>query len=252
MKLICSFGSCLSASVAEQLSKIFDDWLRISSVQHNRIDQFDQIYIKKIHPALSQKDIDLTLLNEFNYVNTIDNQLLDIGLGRALPKKDDKIPLNNIINCIESGKVNVFIFDNFAELLFKLYEHIELKTPMFINEKYLTKKADRFKFNNSFISTECYIESYSSVFEYISIRNPDAKIIFLPFPTSLKNDKLLKVRNDLYLSAMDELSMKFNNLYIHPEMEISEKDLLRESDIYHFTNNCYYKIAKEIIKVCLP
>ncbi|CNC74030.1 SGNH/GDSL hydrolase family protein [Yersinia intermedia] len=251
MKLICSFGSCLSASVAEQLSKMFDNWLRISSVQHNRIDQFDQIYIKEIYPRLTKNNIGLTLLDEFNYVNTIDNQLADIGLGRALPKKEDKVPLNNILSCIESGKVDIFIFDNFAELFFKLYEHIELKTPMFINEKYLTEKADKFTFNNSFISVESYVLSYSSVFEYITSKNPGCKIIFLPFPISLKNDKNLKSRSDLYLEAINGLTSTFENIYIHSEIEISTLDLLRENDIYHFNDRAYNFLAKNIIKHCL-
>jgi len=172
MKIVCSFGSCLSANVATNLSKIYSEWYRLSSVQHNRINQFCDIYINKKYPELKKTDLKFELSKQYSYVNTIDNQLNDVGLGKALPKKEDKLPLINFFDAINFGKIDLFIFDNFAELLFKIYKHREFGTPMFINENYLTNKAVEFQFVNKFIDDDKLYNSYYNVFDFLTRKNP--------------------------------------------------------------------------------
>lgn len=230
------------------MHKLIPDWYRISSVQHNRIDQFNQIYIKKIYPHLTREGIELELSAEYKYVNVIDNQIKGGGLGRSLPKKDDPLPLVDIFDCIESGKINLFIFDNFAELLFKLFRHKELKTPMFINERYLTKKAILFDFENSFMNKKDVHENYLGVFKYITSKNPTCKITFIPFPVKLKGNDALCARGKEHIAILNELKKTFNNLHVIPEKEITPSDLLRDGDIYHFNDSCYFEYARDIFK----
>lgn len=251
IKLICSFGSCLSANIAYQVKNIIPYWYRVSSVQHNRIDQFNQIYIKKIYPELTLKDIDLKLDHKYHYVNTIDNQIRGVGLGRSLPKTDDKIPLNDIIHCIESGKIDIFIFDNFAELLFKIYKHNTLGTPMFINEGYLVEKTKLFEFINNFISIEDFKGSYENTISFITQKNPNCKIVLIPFPIINKGNPTLLERSKRQFEVMYELSKKYNNVYISDEVSIDEIDLSKSDDPYHFTDACYLKYAKNLIKTIL-
>ncbi|WP_058961882.1 hypothetical protein [Type-E symbiont of Plautia stali] len=251
MKLVSSFGSCLSANIAYNLTNIYSEWCRISSVQHNRIDQFNEIYLTKKHPQLSISDLKFELSDTFSYVNTIDNQLNGVGLGKALPRKEDKLPLINFFDAVNFGKIDLFIFDNFAELLFKVYKHKLLGTPMFINEKYLTSKASEFEFINSFISGECLVDSYDSVFTYLTLKNPKTKIAFIPFPINLKNDINLTKRSHSYHSLISSLKSKHKNLYILPNIEIKESDLANEKDIYHFNDKCYFNYSRSVLKTII-
>ena len=248
MKLICSIGSCLSANVAYQMHKLIPNWYRISSVQHNRIDQLNSIYIEQKYKPLGLSDIGFELSAEYKHVNTVDNQIKGVGLGRALPKKDDPLPLIDILDCIDFGKIDLFIFDNFAELLFKLYRHKQLNTPMFINEHYLTGKAELFEFENSFMNTSDIYDNYASTFKYISNKNPACKIVFIPFPVKLKCDDKLNKRFQEQLTALSELKPQFNNLHILPERNIQLSELLRNGDIYHFNDSCYLNYAKDVFK----
>lgn len=188
------------------------------------------------------------LQDKFSYVNTIDNQLKDVGLGKALPKKDDKIPLTNFLDCMSFGKIDLFIFDNFAELLFKLYRHKILHTPMFINEKYLTTKANDFEFVNDFISNDSLSYCYRNIFKIITNLNPRCKIVFIPFPVNLKNDKNLNARSGKYFDSVVRLKEANKNLYILPNSPISEVDLQTPNDIYHFTEACYINYARSTLK----
>ncbi|MGL4844496.1 MAG: hypothetical protein ACRC2Y_07750 [Aeromonas veronii] len=248
MRLICSIGSCLSANVAYQMHKLIPNWYRVSSVQHNRIDQLNSIYIERKYKPLGLSDIGFELSAEYKHVNTVDNQIKGVGLGRSLPKKDDPLPLIDVLDCIDFGKIDIFIFDNFAELLFKLYRHRKLNTPMFINEHYLTGKAELFVFENKFMSPIDVYESYSCVFKYISSKNPACKIVFIPFPIKLKSDEHLNVRYQEQLTVLNELKGFFNNLYIIPERDIQQSDLLRQGDIYHFNDSCYLNYARDLIR----
>ncbi len=83
MKIVCSFGSCLSANVATNLSKIYSEWYRISSVQHNRIDNFCDFYIDKKYTELKKTEMMFQLSTQYSYVHTIDNQSNVLGLGKA-------------------------------------------------------------------------------------------------------------------------------------------------------------------------
>jgi len=251
MKLVCSFGSCLSANVAHNLANIYSEWYRISSVQHNRVDQFNEIYLTNKYPQLVKSDLKFELSDAFSYVNTIDNQLNGVGLGKSLPRKEDRLPLINFFDAVNFGKIELFIFDNFAELLFKIYKHKTLGTPMFINEKYLTSKADEFEFVNNFITSECLIESYDSVFTHLTLKNPKAKIAFIPFPINLKNDINLTKRSQDYYSLISNLKRKHKNLYVLPNIEIKISDLVNENDIYHFNDKCYFNYSRSVLKTII-
>ncbi|MGL4600195.1 MAG: hypothetical protein ACRCVE_01555 [Plesiomonas sp.] len=247
MKLICTIGSCLSANVGYQLKNTMSDWHRVSSVQHNRIDQFSSIYIERKTPEISLKDIDFELSEKYSYVNVIDNQIRWVGLGLSLPKEDEKIPLMDIMNCINSGKVDVFIFDNFAELFFKVYRHIETSSLMFINEGYLTKKTKKFNFINAFISEDEFKESYNAVFNYITKKNPQAKIVFIPFPTTQITNNILAERSRRQIDCIRQISSTRKNIIMLEEKLITDYDLKKTDDKYHFTDLCYKTYSKELI-----
>jgi hypothetical protein len=247
IKPILTLGSCLSANIAIQMQEINCLFARISSVQHNRIDQFLSVHLHNEFPKLQKSDLNFELLPAYRGVNVIDNQIKGFGFGRSLPNKKDQLPLIDPVVAIDSSKIKICIFDDYSEIFFKIYKHNTKQTPFFINEKYLDRKAENFTFQNELLSSEKAFESYRETCSWISKRNRNICFIFVPFPVNLKKSSFVDKRASEFDKTYEELSKKIPNCFIFPREEITEADLSKPADVYHFNDKRYFNYAQDII-----
>lgn len=244
---IMTIGSCLSANVAIQLSMINPYMCRISSVQHNRIDQFTTVYIEKKFSPLSMQDINFKLLPQYSHVNLLDNQIKKVGLGKALPNVLDKLPLIDPIEAMNSGKIKLCLVDDYAEIFFKIFYHREKNTPFFLNKHYIDGHTDDFIFQNELLNPELALESYTKFCQTLIEKNHGIIIVFIPFPVNLKKSESVNKRAIEFEKIYSQLAKNIPNCYVLNRKRISLSDLKKQTDIYHFHDKKYFSYAEEVL-----
>lgn len=240
---IVTVGSCLAANVAHEIENLKNNFLRISSVQHNRIDQFVEIYINQIYVPLKETDLNLKVKDQYSNVNVFRNQFEDIELGKALPFNKDINSLQHPIKAIEERNISLLLIDNYPDMFFKVYKHKEKGSKFFINKAYLEEEPSEMEFINSFLDPGTAIEMYDQLITYCKSFNENLITVFIHFPINLKNSTLLAQREQGFVKGVEWLKRKHNHIFEISPREITIDDLSNPKDPYHFKKNVYIEYA---------
>jgi hypothetical protein len=248
---IVTFGSCLAANVANELEGFNRNFYRISSVQHNRIDQFIETYIQKNCPPLKESDMNLKVKTQYSNVNVFRNQFEDVELGKSLPFKRDPNSFKHPIDAIKEGKLYLLIIDNYPDMFFKVYKHKEKGTKFFINKAYLVEEPSTMEFINEFLDPYKAVQMYINLIQYCKRFNPNLFTIFIHFPINLKNNSVLTKRENEFIDGINKIKKEENQFFIIPPRNITVNDLSNPTDPYHFRDEVYKEYAKECEKLIL-
>lgn len=239
-------GSCLSIEVCKQLCLIDNSFTRISSVQHNRIDQLVLTYLEKQYNPIFSGDHSFSVKPEYTFTNVLENQFFDLSFGKSLAAENEVL-----MNFSESlnRKADLLIIDNFPDLYFKIYRNQEKNQLMFINKFYLNNVPKGFEFINDFISVETAIEFYKKLF-YSYLRNhPNGLIVFLPFPANLSPKYFFQDRSKDFAKQINKAFSNYKQIYCLDTGDVSSDDLSRKEDIHHFTQKKYMGYAQDVLKI---
>lgn len=248
-KKVITFGSCLSAETANILEET-SSYYRLSSVQHNRIDQFMENYVYKTRVPLKAEDLHLKIKEQFSNVNVFRNQFEEVELGKALPFKRKTEDFMHPIRAIKEG-IDVLIIDNYPDIFFKVYKHIEKNSKFFVNKAYLEEEPETMQFINELLDPLAAAILYKDLIEFCKKYNENLITIFINFPTNLKQNKGLDNRSQKFIEEVENINGGKRNFSIIPPWIIKEEELSNPKDPYHFTKGKYSEYAKicdEIIR----
>jgi len=247
---IMTVGSCLSVGVANSLKEM-GSYTRVSSVQHNRIDQFVDTLILKTLTQTTLKNNELILKSEYEHTNVIQNQVEDWGLGKSLPEKGDT--LLHPSKVILEGQVDLLIIDTFPDLYFKTYYAEDKKSRLFLNEVYFENIPDNYVFDTQLMPIQEIIKNYDLLMNFVTSNNPNVKCIIINFPVNLNPKEVLRGRAMELSNSTLSLINKHENLFCIPLQGIYKSDLKNRNDIHHFTGKKYSEFAltvEGIISAC--
>ncbi|PLS01500.1 hypothetical protein [Neobacillus cucumis] len=245
MKNIITFGSCLSATVANQL-EVMGDFYRVSSVQHNRIDQFMENYVYKTSSPLKEEDMGLKVKENFQYVNVFRNQFDHLELGKALPFKREQNSLMHPINAINDGNIKLLLIDNYPDMFFKVYKHKTIGSKFFINKGYLEEEPSSMEFVNKLLDPKEASELYNDLISYCESKNDNLITVFMHFPVNLKMNDAINKREKDFIASIEGLKEKHDQFFVISPKEITIEDLSNPKDPYHYKDETYKKYALEI------
>ena len=234
-----TFGSCLSIGVAKSLKKI-GGWKRVSSVQHNRIDQFVGAYIQKVKRPVERGTLDIVIKDKYKFTNVLQNQILGWELGKALPEKGDN--LLTPMDAIKDG-VDLVVFDNFPEIYFKTYSDEIGKEQLFLNQEYFMEIPKRYRIDENLLDEVRIIDYYLELIKFIRIYNPKCYFVFINFPVNLNPKKSVRDRAKLIEVFLERLLEDVDGMYIIPAQGTYRTDLSKANDIHHFTDRRYMDYA---------
>jgi hypothetical protein len=244
-KKIITFGSCLSATVANQLEEM-GNYYRVSSVQHNRIDQFIENYIYKTTSPLQEEDLMLKVKEQFGYVNVFRNQFENSELGKALPFKREQSSLKHPIKARDEGNIDLLFIDNYPDMFFKVYKHNTKGSKFFINKGYLVEEPQNMEFINYLLDPEEAFTYYDDLINYYESKSQNLVTVFIHFPVNLKLNNALNNREQSFIKIVDKLKEKHKSMVVIPPWEIKVENLSNPNDPYHFNDETYKKYALEI------
>jgi len=235
---ILNYGSCFAGSVAHCLSEIFRTrYDRISSVQHNRIDNFVKAYVEQSESPVLLADIDFKLKPSAQLV--VDNQLSDVLLGKSLPYGLSRDKLLHPVGAVAEG-VDLLLIDNFAELLFRSFKHVESNKRLYFHPDHIIgKMSEGFTLPSDRLSAETSITYYSDLLAWCRRSNPNALAIFLNFPIDMRSKSGLHDRILAFRTASQTLTREsgFGVVDLCWPVETDFKDP------YHFTWKRYQQYA---------
>jgi hypothetical protein len=235
---ILNYGSCFSASVAHKLIQLYPGYLRYSSVQHVRIDVFNDTYLRgKLNPVLKE---DLSFSVKELAKSVIDNQCSDSILGRSLPYGADQGLMFHPVKAVEDG-VDVVIFDNFPELLFRVYVNEVKNKSLYFHFDHLVNSEEKggFDLHKDRISPIDSMCEYIEFFRWVKKFNPNAKAVFLNFPVDFCKKVALKPRMDDFQSA----SLALWNEEGFGVVNLQNLSVDEYTDPYHFVGDRYRQYA---------
>ncbi|EOW9475837.1 hypothetical protein ACOCGX_002499 [Vibrio cholerae] len=236
-KNIVTIGSCLSIKVADSLCDNFG-FKRVSSSQHYRVDVYVDTFLKGKFNQFLQSDCEFEYKEEFKYANILENQMFDVGFGKSLPSSSTHQLINHKV-AIESGKIDVLIIDNFADIYFKVYENKERNFKLFLNKEYFKKFDNDFIIENEFVKPENYQTSLRDFINYFRCYNPISEVIVINFPVNLNSNEKVRERAMQLFNVMKSIS----DIKIIDPIGIYKNDLSRIDDIHHFSNRKYSQYA---------
>ncbi|MDC5812474.1 hypothetical protein OPW07_22365 [Vibrio europaeus] len=234
-KNIVTHGSCLSANVAERLSKRFG-YKRASSTQHIRMDAYVESYLTKSTPVFLKKDNVFKYKDKYKFTGLIENQTCDDKFGLSLPYKSELI---NHRVAIESGLIDLLIVDNFPDIYFKIYKSKLNGHKLFLNNEYFNVFDHSYEFVNEFLSPDEYVELLMVFINDFKKYNPLADVVFINFPVNLNDNEGVRFRAE----NIHYKVKVFDFIKVIDPIGISHDDLSNRSDIHHFTQRRYSQIA---------
>ena len=215
---ILTFGSCLSRYTADRYSNMYGAWT-VSSVYHNRSDQFCEYFIDK-KPEPDWGELTKSVLQEMTVndkvgdedpVQIIRNQTVDTmglhnireGLPVGLVKSG--VPLDVIL---EQQDVDIVLMDNHMDLGAKLWYEKNGSKPFFMRSDYGPNFTDHYTLGPYLTADESAAYN-NKIAAYLKTKLPRAKIIFLHFPISTKAQER---RINMTLEFVDALNSDLMNL----------------------------------------
>ncbi len=238
---IFTFGSCFAASVADQLCRIFPaNYERVSTVQHNRIDQFVGAYIHETSEPVFSMDIIVSPIPKV--ASVFANQYDDVGLGRSLPYGLQPDILTHPITTIKGGCVDLVLIDPFADILFRLNRILGTKKYMYFHPSQFNSIETDYEPISTFLSPKGAAIGYVDLLNHIRKYSPDAKAVFMNFPMNLRGKQDLTERTYAFEDAVHSIERAHNLLSVDLfDIRICDSNPI--GDPYHFTSRRYRQYA---------
>jgi hypothetical protein len=184
MKII-SFGSCLSKYTADQFVSLCGGEV-ISCVYHNRSDAFVRNYIENKNQLPDYKwlreQIEIPAEHESVSKSIILNQYPE-RIGKHLIKAKA-----NFFTVLEKEKADLVIMDNYMDIGAKLLSFIENpELKFFLNSNYIKELKAKLVVSD-FIKPEEAAKNYRLIIDFIRLKQPQAKFVFIHFPYAQYDD----------------------------------------------------------------
>lgn len=232
---ILTFGSNVSKLLAEQYILLNGGKL-VSSVLANRTDFFNHNFIKNRFDANAYEALATLIENEESTIKeTLINQHPDfIGKG-----SDDH--LQAFFNV--QPDIDLIIIDNQMDLEESLY-YIESPEKSFFLSKHSTN-LQTFQLTGE-LSVEEAIDNTKAVIAYLSLRFPQAKIVFINHPVTNDRNALLKIRKpEIFAQKMArsttfEQAIKVLNVYSIPNLEVTRPYQTRDDRFFSVHQYCAF------------
>ena len=240
---IMTFGSCFSRRIADQYVKIFGGKV-ISSVYHNRSDYFCQQFIdgdssnpeldtlinsieKPSNFIVTNRDNDPFLLLRNQHANYIGLHGLKNG--------------TNFLHALETKKANIIVIDNFMDIVARLYQHDNKKLFFLpqqrINELNASSCINKNWSLGELLNLQEGAECLSRIVTHVHIKQPNAKIFYVNFPSTTYAQTLEKKKRFEYYQY------DFKNSNCHSIAPINILRPCQTEDKRHFTTPLYAAYA---------
>ena len=227
------------------------DWLYINHVIHNRSDYFISSFITENQNPVDFCDIgDADNDNSPNFPNI---SLINEGRKFISNQRELSIDINGVdwrisfLQNIETHPVDIILMDNFMDIASRLVRDKLTGKCFFIHSASYSQDVflNRFEYTD-FLTPSDSISNYLLIINWLRKLQPNAKIYFLPFPSSVygHEDRESVIRaaefrreltsNPLSVPALDMLSVK-------------SEHMLALDDWCHYAPSYYQTIASQII-----
>ncbi len=239
MKKIGIIGSCLSNLTAIQLCKNYN-YERVFNIAHNRSDAFIGNFIKKNRKQLPiQELIEKLDVKPEHYHQTkqiLMNQYINSTGKHELP---DVTPAFNL----DKNDLDIIILDNFmdiASLLVYFSGCENVCSPFFINRNFINNTSLHY---NEFLTAEESCRNWLDIIDYLRIRFPNSKIVFMSFHYSTLIDKPMHLQRARDFNILMSSKIKEKDCLFIPSISVTPGLTKGIQDWAHYDDSIYSGLA---------
>lgn len=241
INIVC-FGSCLSRNTAAQFTQLYGGRI-LSAVYNNRSDMFNANYIKRDTEIVSEyifnKVLKPTERQKIVYKRQAP-QTIGIHFNENNANNSKYI---NFFDAIENYPIDLFIMDNYIDLLGKEIIINESDTKQY--SIFMPMSKDSLNKNikiGDYESVEGIIANTKEIISFIRNKHPKSQIVYLSFPVDMYQEShQVRERSNEF-----NLSCNFREIDLFIECHVTNKYYAIPDEPQHFKTAYYSSLAATI------